>query len=101
MSIEFILPSLPNPQFSEMLFQSPLATIRGIATRNQERFNQGNETRQFKNRKEKLIKRLKTVSQYRRKFQPSNGCLGQGTAPAQYLPGVFRKPYFKLLAAAI
>lgn len=77
MHIDFSLPNLPRPQFSEVLFRGPLTTVREISQRNRARLEHGNETRQFKNRKEELVKRLQRRGTTGESFDRATAVLGR------------------------
>jgi hypothetical protein len=58
MRVDLILPDLQAHKLTEVLLRHPLKVLHEITKRNQNRYEQGGGTRQFKNRKEEIIRRL-------------------------------------------
>lgn len=77
MPVDFSLPDLPRPRFSEVVFRGPLTAVREISRRNRARLENGNETRQFKNRKEELIRRLQRRGTTGESFDRATAVLGR------------------------
>jgi len=77
MEISFHLPSLPIPRFTESMLQQPLKILKEISDRNRIRFEQGNETRAFKNRKEDLIQKLKNRNNINQSFEKATDVSGR------------------------
>ncbi len=77
MRISLNLPAIPGPQFSESLLKGALKTLQEISQRNLARFENGTETRQFKNRKEELIRQLQRRRTTGETFDQATDVLGR------------------------
>lgn len=77
MLINFRLYDLKPPQFSPAILQGPLRKLQEIADQNQRNFEQGHETKQFKNRKAELIQRLKNRFKNNESFAQATNIIGR------------------------
>ena len=77
MPIDFTLPDLAKPQFSEALFRGPLTVLQEISRRNKARSEGCTETEPFKNRKNDLIKRLQRSRVTGESFDQATNVLGR------------------------
>ena len=59
MHLKLNLQQLPKPQLHEAALRQPMEVLKQIASRNRGRIESGGESKQFKNRKEELVKRLR------------------------------------------
>ncbi len=77
MSLNFTLKKLPSPQLDITLLSEPSKTLREIIETNNQRFEQGYETKQFRNRKKELIQRLKWRTKIGESFEKASDVVGR------------------------
>jgi hypothetical protein len=77
MRVELHLLDLPAPRLTETLLRGPSATLQKISHRNRNRFEQSTETKQFKNRKEDLMRRLQRRSTTGDSFEQATDVVGR------------------------
>jgi hypothetical protein len=77
MHLNLTLRKLSFPQLSEAILYKPKAVLRDISAQNIEHFEQGNETKKFKNRKEEIIKRLRRRTSSGESFERATDVVGR------------------------
>jgi hypothetical protein len=77
MNIDFNLPSLPVPRLTEAILRKRLKELQEISLRNKDRYNQGIESKPFKDSKNKLIQRLKSRSVKGESFRQVTNVVGR------------------------
>jgi hypothetical protein len=109
MRIDLHLPDLPVPRLTEALLRGPSRILQDVSRRNRARFEQGTETKQFKNRKEELIRRLQHRATTGESFEQASDVVGRerlllslyleylGRADATWLPAFDNKRAIDLL----
>jgi hypothetical protein len=98
MDIDLHLSDLQLPRLTEALLRRPIKILEDVSQRNRTRFEQGTETKQFKNRKEELIRRLQHRATTGESFEQASDVVGRerlllslyleyfGRADATWLP---------------
>jgi len=77
MDLDFHLSDLQSPRLTEALLRRPTKLLDDVSQRDRARFEQGIETKQFKNRKEELIRRLKQRATSGESFEQASEVVGR------------------------
>ncbi len=77
MYLNLNLNKLPSPQFDDTLLSKPSKILHQIIKINNKRFEQGFESKQFRNRKKELIQRLKRCLKIGESFEKASDVVGR------------------------